>query len=82
MTVIAFVYVLFFWAYAGRTPGMMAVGLRIQNERGRAPSLNQALSRLLWTILPVPGLGLLWMLWSPEQRALNDKMARTAVVRD
>jgi polar amino acid transport system permease protein len=82
MLVISLLYVLFFWTRAGRTPGMMAVGLQLFSERGEHPSWAQALKRLLFLLLPLPGLSLLWMLWSPTGEALHDRFARTRVGRD
>ena len=82
MLVIGLVYLLFFWTRMGRTPGMMAVGLQLFVEQGAHPTLAQALKRLLFLVLPLPGLSLLWMLWSPTGEALHDRFARTRVGRD
>jgi polar amino acid transport system permease protein len=82
MLVVSLIYILFFWTRSGRTPGMMAVGLQLANAQGTHPSLAQALMRLLFLILPLPGLSLLWMLWSPSGEALNDRFAHTRVTRD
>jgi polar amino acid transport system permease protein len=82
MLVLGLIYLLFFWVRSGRTPGMMAVGLCLVNGQGTHPSLAQALKRLLFLILPLPGLGLLWMLWSPTGESLPDRFAHTHVTRD
>lgn len=82
MLVIGLIYLLFFWTRAGRTPGMMAVGLQLFAEQDEHPSLPQAFKRLLFLILPLPGLSLLWMQWSPSGEALHDHFARTRVGRD
>ncbi|MGC9395180.1 MAG: ABC transporter permease subunit [Anaerolineae bacterium] len=82
MLVLSLIYILFFWTRAGRTLGMMAVGLQLGDAQGAHPSLPQALKRLLFLILPLPGLSLLWMLWSPTGEPLNDRFARTHVTRD
>jgi len=82
MLIFSAVYILFFWTRAGRTPGMMAVGLRLANEEGAHPTLGQALMRLLFLILPLPGLSLLWMQWSSTGEPLHDRFARTHVGRD
>ncbi len=82
MLVVGLTYLLLFWTRAGRTPGMMAVGLQLFAEQGEHPSLPQALKRLLFLILPLPGLSLLWMQWSPTGEALHDRFARTRVGRD
>jgi len=75
-------YSLFFISRSGRTPGMMAVGLRAFDSEGRPPSLGQAIKRLLLMLLPVPGLSLLWMLWSPARQPLYDQASQTVVIQD
>ncbi|MBN2005937.1 MAG: ABC transporter permease subunit [Anaerolineae bacterium] len=75
------IYVLFFWVRLGRTPGMMAVGLRLINEHGQAPTLEPALMRLAVACLPLPGLSLLWLLGG-RALPLHDTLAHTTVVRD
>ncbi|HOT90547.1 MAG TPA: ABC transporter permease subunit [Anaerolineae bacterium] len=82
MVLLGAVYVLFFWTRAGRTPGMMAVGLRLTDGEGAHPTLSQAFRRLLFLILPLPGLSLLWMLWSSTGEPLHDRFARTHIIRD
>lgn len=82
MAVVSAVYILYFWTHAGRTPGMMAVGLRLTDEESAHPTMAQALKRLLFLILPLPGLSLLWMQWSPTGEPLHDRFARTHVGRD
>ncbi len=82
MLVIGVLYVLFFWTRSGRTPGMMAVGLRIFAAEGEPLSLGQSLKRLLALLLPLPGLSLLWLAWSPTAEPLHDRFARTYVARD
>jgi polar amino acid transport system permease protein len=82
MFVVGLIYLLFFWTRAGRTPGMMAVGLQLSAAQGKPPSMAQALKRLLFLILPLPGLSLLWMQWSPTGEALHDRFAGTRVGRD
>ena len=82
MLVVGLIYLLLFWTRAGRTPGMMAVGLQLSTEQGEHPSFPQALERLLFLILPLPGLSLLWMQWSPTGEALHDRFAGTRVGRD
>jgi polar amino acid transport system permease protein len=82
MFVLGLIYLVFFWVRSGRTPGMMAVGLRLANGQDTHPSLAQALKRLLFLILPVPGLSLLWMFLPPTGEPLHDRFANTHVARD
>jgi len=81
MLVLGIVYVLFFWTRAGRTPGMMAVGIVISTAHGGHLTFGQALKRLVSAILPLPGLSLLWMLDASKQ-PLHDRFAQTLVTRD
>ena len=80
--VLAVSYILLFWTRSGRTPGMMSVGLRVQNSQGHPLALKQAVVRLALAVLPVPGFGLLWMLWPSRRLPLHDLAAKTVVVRD
>ncbi|MBN1878395.1 MAG: ABC transporter permease subunit [Anaerolineae bacterium] len=82
MFVLSFIYTLFFWMRSGRTPGMMAVGLRIVTVQGLPLSLIQALKRLVLLILPVPGLSFLWMQGSSGGQPFHDRAAQTFVARD
>ena len=79
---LAALYTLCFWTRTSRTPGMMAVGLRIESLGGHGLSLKQAVTRLLFAILPVPGFSLLWMRWSLARQPLHDQQAGTRVVRE
>ena len=88
MLALAVAYVLYFWTRTGRTPGMMAVGLRMSSAQGGHPTFGQALKRLALAVLPLPGLSLLWTLGSPAQQPasarqpLHDRFAQTFVTRD
>jgi len=78
---LAVLYLLFFWVRLGRTPGMMAVGLRLIDDQGGIPTLGKALTRLAVACLPLPGLSLLWLLGG-DALSLHDMLAHTTVVRD
>ena len=82
MLALLVVYTLVFWVRSGRTPGMMAVGLRLCDAEKRRPSLGQAAKRLALGLLPVPGLGLVWMMSALGARALQDRWTGTYVVRE
>jgi polar amino acid transport system permease protein len=75
------IYLLGFWTVSGRTPGMMAVGLRIVSLEGLTPSIGQAIGRLLIGILPVPGLSLIWAAKPLGGRPLQDRLTQTYVVQ-
>jgi polar amino acid transport system permease protein len=81
MGAVAMAYLLVFWARVGQTPGMMSVGLRVTNADGNLPSLGQAARRLLFVVLPLPGLSLLWAHPALGGRPLHDRLTRTTVGR-
>jgi uncharacterized RDD family membrane protein YckC len=77
----AVAYVLFFWTRMGRTPGMMAVGLRIVTHNGDQLSLKQAVGRLLIGLLPLPGFSLIWAAPRLGGSPLQDQATHTIVVQ-
>lgn len=81
MGVLAVAYLLSFWTLSGRTPGMMAVGLRVVPLDRTTPSLNQAIGRLLIALLPVPGFSLIWTARRLGGRPLQDRVTQTYVVQ-
>ncbi|MGC9523590.1 MAG: ABC transporter permease subunit [Anaerolineae bacterium] len=80
IALIGLVYVLGFWTSAGRTPGMMAVGLRLVTDGGGPPTLGQAMGRLLVSLLPVPGLSLVWAWRRLGGLPLQDRISQTYVM--
>jgi uncharacterized RDD family membrane protein YckC len=70
------------WAVAGRTPGMLVLGLRVVRRDGSPLDPGHAALRAL--TLPVSflllGLGLVGVVVGREHRALHDVLAKTTVV--
>ena len=67
------------WALTARTLGMALVGVRVVATSGRRPSWLSALVRgVLLAYFP---LGALWALVDRRHQAVQDKVARTFVVR-
>jgi polar amino acid transport system permease protein len=81
MAGVGLIYVLFFWTRLGRTPGMMAVGLRLASSQSERPTLGQALKRLAIVVLPVPGFSLLWGLEALGGRPLQDRLTDTYAIQ-
>jgi uncharacterized RDD family membrane protein YckC len=77
--------VIIFWVYRQATPGKIAVGARIVDERtGGRPSTGQLIGRYFAyyvSIIPF-GLGLLWVAFDSRKQGWHDKLAHTLVVRD
>lgn len=76
-----FCYFAFFTAYGGRTPGKMALGLKVVELDGRPVSGGRALLRTVCYLASVftGGLGFL-LAAGPAKRALHDRLAGTRVV--
>src|SRR5690242_4742707 len=73
-------YCTVFWALAGRTLGMALVGVRVVATRGGGrPSWLSALVRAV--VLAYFPLGAVWALVDRRHQAVQDKLARTVVVR-
>jgi uncharacterized RDD family membrane protein YckC len=68
-----------FWAWAGRTPGMAVLGLRVTRTGGRPVSWPAAAVRAF--VLMVFPIGSLWCVVDRRHQAVQDKLARTVVVR-
>jgi uncharacterized RDD family membrane protein YckC len=73
------VYCALFWLLAGRTPGMAALGLRVVTVKGRPVGWLAAVVRAL--MLAYFPIGALWLLVDRRHQSLQDKVARTTVVR-
>lgn len=78
------VYHTLFIGLKGQTPGKMALGIKVINERGEVPGLGYAALR------EIPGkiisgivilLGFIWVAFDSRKQAWHDKIARTYVVR-
>ncbi|MES9956609.1 MAG: RDD family protein [Sedimenticola sp.] len=71
-----------FWSRGGQTLGMRAWRLRVVCEDGTALDGKKALIRALCAVLSwLPlGLGFLWSLFDPENRAWHDRLSGTRLV--
>ena len=80
---VGLIYAAYFTGVSGRTPGKMAVGLRVVDTYGRAPGFFRALFRAVFGTLGTlaAGLGLLSMVFDPARRALHDRLFKTRVIR-
>ena len=78
------VAVILFWIYRQATPGKMAIGAKIVDEKtGGKPSTGQLIGRYLGyyvSILPLM-LGIIWVAFDPRKQGFHDKLAGTLVVR-
>jgi len=78
------VAVILFWIYRQATPGKMAIGAKIVDEKTLGkPSTGQLIGRYLGyyvSILPL-FLGLIWVGIDPRKQGFHDKLAGTLVIR-
>jgi uncharacterized RDD family membrane protein YckC len=76
--------VVLFWIYRQATPGKMAIGAKIVDEKtGGRPSTGQLIGRYLGyyvSILPLM-LGIIWVGIDKRKQGFHDKLAGTLVVR-
>ena len=79
-----FVYYAYQWAVSGKTLGMAIFGIQVVTVEGGPISPRQAVLRTIGlglTLLTL-GIGFLGIVYQRERRALDDFVARTAVVYD
>ena len=72
-------YVIALTAAGGQTLGKMAWGLRVADAGGGPVSVSQAVVRTLWTPASLT-VGVLWILFRRDGRALHDVLAGTRVL--
>ncbi|MEE4362171.1 MAG: RDD family protein [Pseudomonadales bacterium] len=82
MFVLTFTFFAFFWTRYGRTLGMQAWRLRVQDRDGHNISLRQALQRFVAAIpsLFLFGIGYFWALLDPAGLTWPDRLSGTRVV--
>lgn len=76
--------VIIFWIYRQATPGKMAIGAKIVDEKtGGKPSTGQMIGRYFaYYVSTIPFLlGLIWVGIDPRKQGWHDKLAGTLVVR-
>lgn len=69
-----------FWTHGGQTLGMRTWRIRVERTDGTMIRWWQAIARLAIAI-GTAGIGLLWVLFDGERRALYDHLTGTRVVR-
>ena len=77
------VYLPWFWAHGGQTPGMKVMHVRVVRENDGGPlTLGQAFLRLVgfWVSSSVFYLGFIWILFDARRQGWHDKIAGTVVI--
>jgi uncharacterized RDD family membrane protein YckC len=83
LLLIAMLFLCGFWINGGQTLGLKTWRLRVEAADGGPVDTRRALLRFAAGILALApaGLGLFWLLFDPERRALHDRLSGTRVVR-
>lgn len=79
---VAWLFLVGFWSYSGRTLGMQAWRIGIEDSSGKRPGLGVATLRFFAAILSwLPlGLGFLWQLWDKDGLTWHDRISGTRLV--
>jgi uncharacterized RDD family membrane protein YckC len=79
---VAWLFLVGFWSYSGRTLGMQAWRLSVEDGNGKKPGIGTATVRFFVAILSwLPcGLGFLWQLWDKDSLTWHDRASGTRLV--
>jgi uncharacterized RDD family membrane protein YckC len=79
---VAWLFLAGFWSYSGRTLGMQAWRLSVEDRDGRSPTFAIATVRFFVAILSwLPlGLGFLWQLWDKDGLTWHDRLSGTRLI--
>ncbi len=82
LVLVTFLFFAGFWTHGGQTLGMRAWRLKLVSTSGGPVNWKQALWRFAAAIPSVGafGLGLFWLLFDRERRALHDRLSGTRLV--
>jgi uncharacterized RDD family membrane protein YckC len=82
MLLLIFLFFAWFWVHGGQTLGMRAWRFKVIRDDGQPLTWSDALKRFLLAILSLlpAGLGLLWSLFEPDNRAWHDRLSGTRLV--
>jgi len=83
--IVVLTYFVAFWSSTGQTPGMRLMRLRVlADSSGRPPSIGRSIVRFVGLIVAIAPmlLGFVPVLFDGRRRALQDYVARTAVLAE
>ena len=83
--IVVLTYFVVFWSSTGQTPGMRLMRLRVlADSSGRPPSIGRSIVRFVGLIVAIAPmlLGFVPVLFDGRRRALQDYVARTAVLAE
>lgn len=75
-------FFMYFWVKAGRTLGMQAWRLRVQQANASNITVRQACIRLIGAVISMAccGIGYLWILYDRQNRSWHDIWSSTQIV--
>ncbi|MDY6912247.1 MAG: RDD family protein [Chloroflexota bacterium] len=81
---ISIIYFIGFWVWEGRTPGKMALGVKVVTAEGESPSLGRAILRYFGYMVSaiILCIGFLWIAWDGQKQGIHDKIAGTYVIKN
>lgn len=79
---VMFLFFGWFWVHGGQTVGMRAWRLRVEGQQGQSIGWRTAFVRFVGAApsAALLGMGYLWLLFDPQQRAWHDRLSGTRVV--
>lgn len=82
LILVAFLFFGWFWTHGGQTLGMRAWKIRVVSRAGGNITWVQALVRFSGAALSfgAAGIGIWWILFSPENNAWHDCLSRSRIV--
>jgi uncharacterized RDD family membrane protein YckC len=76
-------YCVTFWSLLGRTPGMMALGLRVVTATQDPPGVRRSVIRAFgYWLSAILFLGFAWIIVDRRSQGFHDKLAGTFVIYD
>ena len=82
--IVGTLYAVLFIGLKGQTPGKMALGIQVVDERGNIPGIGRAVLREIigkFVSTLVVLLGFLWVGWDAHKRGWHDYIGGTYVIR-
>lgn len=79
LVLVSFSFSSYFWLKNQQTLGMQAWRLKISNQQGEPPTLQEITLRFISVFLSL-GLGTLWCLFDQKKRALQDIITPTQIL--
>ena len=82
LLILAYLYFVWQWSFGGKTLGMRSWHIKVVNESGIKPNLQQATKRYLASILSIIllGTGFLWAIFDHKRNTLHDHLSKTQLI--